>query len=443
MSLLGLRGRLLSAVAAAAVLAMAILVLAFNVLLDRGLQSDADRLLSERSAAALRTLSVVDGKLRVGETPDRAAADVETWVFDATGRALEQPSGGTSVTAAAALLRGGYRTVDGSRSRLYATPILDHGRGLGTLVVGASLAPFQRSARDALRASLLLGAALSLVLVALAWWAITRALQPVARMTEQATEWSERDLGRRFLDGPPHDELTRLAATFDGLLDRVTESLAREQRFTAEISHELRTPLARIRAQAELAPRPPAIDAIAASAVELEQTLDALLASAASPRDARTSAGAAARRAMLAGEELILPGEDPIVAVDPQLLERALAPLLENARRFATTAPALRVESAAGRVRFEVSDDGPGVPASLREQIFEPGFSAGGGGSGAGLGLPLARRLVESAGGQLTCVEGAVFVLELPAAGSSTRLSGAASRVEPPGAVGGDRMQAS
>jgi len=414
-SRLGLRGRLVAAVAAASLIAMAILVFAFNILLDRGLRADADRLLGERSAAALRTLSVLDGKLRVGETPDRSTVDVETWIFDMGGRALEHPSGALApLTPEAARLRRGYRTV--GSSRLLASPVLSRGRSIGTLVVGASLAPFQRSARDALRASVLLGLALAFLLLALARWAINRALAPVRRMTRQAAEWGESGLGRRFLSGPAHDELTELAATFDRLLDRSSESLSREQRFTAEVSHELRTPLARILAQTELADPSPAIDAIRASALELQQRAETLLSAAAGGRDARTSASDAARRAVAAGDELNLPSVDRDVAVDPELIDRALAPLLENARRFAATRVTLAVQSDSARVRFAVSDDGPGVPIALRERIFEPGFSGGGGGSGAGLGLPLARRLAESAGGTLTCVDAGTFVLELPAA---------------------------
>jgi two-component system, OmpR family, heavy metal sensor histidine kinase CusS len=72
-------------------------------------------------------------------------------------------------------------------------------------------------------------------------------------------------------------------------------------------------------------------------------------------------------------------------------------------------------------VIFEIRDDGPGVDSAIREQIFEPGVSYGanGGGSGAGLGLPLARRLVQAAGGEIDCVEvrqGASFAVRFPAA---------------------------
>ena len=74
-------------------------------------------------------------------------------------------------------------------------------------------------------------------------------------MTRQAAEWSEHDLERRFSQGPPRDEFTTLAATLDGLLDRVAASLRHEQMLTAELSHELRTPLTAISAEAQYALR--------------------------------------------------------------------------------------------------------------------------------------------------------------------------------------------
>ena len=88
--------------------------------------------------------------------------------------------------------------------------------------------------------------------------------------------------------GSRSDELTSLAATLDSLLERLTVSLRREQRFSAEMSHELRTPLARIQAEVELAlrrERPSeeyraALEAIARSAQQMTRTVDALVAAA-------------------------------------------------------------------------------------------------------------------------------------------------------------------
>ena len=98
----------------------------------------------------------------------------------------------------------------------------------------------------------------SLVLVlvcVVGWWLLGASLRPVVRMTRQAASWSEHDLDHRFALGPPHDELTELAATLDGLLDQIATSLRHERRFSAELSHELRTPLARVLAQCEFALR--------------------------------------------------------------------------------------------------------------------------------------------------------------------------------------------
>ena len=92
-------------------------------------------------------------------------------------------------------------------------------------------------------------------------WMLNSAFRPVVKMTNNAEAWSSEDLDRRFDMGPPHDELTQLAHTLDGMLDRLAASLRREQRFSAEVSHQLRTPLAKIKAEAELAlrrERPPA-----------------------------------------------------------------------------------------------------------------------------------------------------------------------------------------
>src|SRR5207248_4876912 len=117
---------------------------------------------------------------------------------------------------------------------------------------------------------------------------LASSLRPVVRMTRQAAAWSERDLDQRFGLGPPHDELGELAATLDGLLDRLAASLRREQRFSAELSHELRTPLARVLAESELAlrrERTPegyraALELVHRNAVQLTKTVDALVAAA-------------------------------------------------------------------------------------------------------------------------------------------------------------------
>jgi two-component system NtrC family sensor kinase len=73
-----------------------------------------------------------------------------------------------------------------------------------------------------------------------------------------------------------------------------------------------------------------------------------------------------------------------------------------------------------GRVRIEIEDDGPGVSAAVRDQLFEPFVTTKGPGDGTGLGLAVCRGLVESAGGDIgfdsTRTQGALFYVLLPAA---------------------------
>jgi len=443
----GLRARLVLASLVGALVTITALVAAFNVLLDSRLHGEADSVLRERAAAQLRSLTVVDGRLRVPEAPDRGSADTRTWIF-AAGTELERPATSTPAEQAAArtlaATGGGYATVAADSERLHAVPVDQGSRRLGALVVGASLAPYGSSARAALQASLVLGALALLAVALLSRWLIARALAPVARMTATAADWQEHDPTRRFFAGTPHDELTALAATFDALLDRLAAGLRHEQHLTAEISHELRTPLARISAEAELAAgreRTPeqyrrSLASIRAGAQDLARALDALLSAArADPAattslrlDARSVAeGAAERARRSAGDtvsvEVSCTSATLTVAAERDVVERALAPIVENAVRFARARVCIDVHPQDGQTVFGVRDDGPGVDAAMRERIFEPGVSARdehGGGSGAGLGLPLARRLARAAGGEVQCVGapqgGAVFRLRLPSA---------------------------
>ena len=131
--------------------------------------------------------------------------------------------------------------------------MVENGTRFGTVVAAVSLDPYEDTERTAFVGALILAGLLLLAAVALlSRWMLGRALEPVSRMTADAVAWSATDLDRRFHVGEPYDELTRLAATLDDLLEQIAASLRHEQRFTAELSHELRTPLARISGETEL-----------------------------------------------------------------------------------------------------------------------------------------------------------------------------------------------
>jgi two-component system OmpR family sensor kinase len=442
---LSLRARLTASAVIGAAITLTALITAFNVVLDARLRTDADNVLRERAVTVLRGLGTVNGRLSVIEAPDLGAIDAQTWIFAGAGT-LEQPAHvdprNQQATLALAGTGAGFRTVDSTDTRLLAVPVREAARRLGMVVVGASVAPYESTASSALLGSVILGALMLAAIAALSLWLISRALRPVAQMTAQAADWGEHDLSRRFFAGEPHDELTRLASVFDGLLARLAGSLRREQRLTAEVSHELRTPLAKIVAEAELAASRDrsaqeyraSLELIRRHADDLQRVLETLLASAragdsegARAADARAPADRASAcvEEFLArqGKSIELACERPLrVAVDADVVERILSPLLENAARFARQRIMLEIRAVDGEVIYEIRDDGPGVDPRDRERIFEPGFRGeeanGGMHPGAGLGLSLVRRLARAAGGEVevrASGDGGSFALRLPA----------------------------
>jgi signal transduction histidine kinase len=409
---------------------LAALAVGFNVMLRSSLDHDSDNVLSARAAAAATGVEVRRGVIRRAETPDRGIVDALVWVYS-RNHATERARAPAPLQAAADSLRGGPRRFvenPGYDVRLLSSPITSGNRRIGTVVVGLSLVPYERTASRALIASVVFAAVVFLLVVLAMRFIVRGALRPVARMTAEAADWSEHDLSHRFQAGEPHDELTRLAATFDSMLDRLAASLDHERRFSAEISHELKTPLAAVAAEAELAlrrEREPseyrrALEAIGAKARQLEGILASLLAAARGDLGGLGTADAASvaencievyrRTAAERGVELELrsPPERLRIGVDADAAERALAPLVENACRYARSRVEVRIRLAEDRVEFLVADDGRGVEPGERESIFEPGVrgtavpASGNGAPGAGLGLALARRLARSYDGDVT-----------------------------------------
>ncbi|MYV57802.1 ATP-binding protein, partial [Streptomyces sp. SID3212] len=128
---------------------------------------------------------------------------------------------------------------------------------------------------------------------------------------------------------------------------------------------------------------------------------------------------------------LDVPEDLPMVAVDPGLLERAVANIVENAVKYSPDGVRVLVTAGtiAGRVELRVVDRGPGVPDDAKDRIFEPFQRHGDAprGAGVGLGLAVARGFAEAMGGTLAAEDtpggGMTMVLTLrPAADHSPAL---------------------
>ncbi len=434
---MSLRGRIIRSSLLTLAVGLGALLVCGNVLLAVRTKAETATLLQARVDAALATLTVTPTSITVRDVPNDSVLDRQAWILQGD-RVLERPMGARrDVDAEAiALGRAGDRRdvepLDDVRLRVVPVAARGADEPTGAVVVALPVGSVERLRKEVLLGSVVFAAFVLLAGALAMRGAVDGALRPVARMTEDAESWGAHDLDGRFALGPPRDELTGLAATLDGLLARIAASRRHEQRFASEVAHELRTPLAGIRGRAELAltasgPEAPgeheaALRAVVAGAARLDATVDTLLAIARrelDPTEGTVDVAALARE--VPDVEVSVEDALPAAEGDPDVVRRALAPLVANARRYAARTVRLELSADGGRVRITVRDDGPGLDPELGERAFAAGVrGADAPGDGAGLGLPLARRLAQSCGGDvvLGTGPGGCFVLELPAVGA-------------------------
>jgi signal transduction histidine kinase len=417
---------------------------AFWLLLRGSLRHDSDALAASRARAAAALVALDSGRLVIEETPGDEAIEPGMWLYDARRALVARPPGDRGLDAAAAALAAagpGRRTV--GQAELCALAVQDGTHRLGTVVVALSLAPYTRSERLAVGAAGILDVVVLAGSAALARRLVGSALRPVAAMTAQARDWGAHDPDRRFGLGPPRDEITGLASTLDGLLTRIGASLRHETLVTAQIAHELKAPLARMRASAEAAirydrqaePLREALALVVRDVDALTGVVETLMrAHCGTNPTGRVDLAALAGRVAHAAAPVqplvrvtLVGGAGPacLALCDPDLAERVLAPVVDNALRHARSAVTVELgvtgpQAGGGRdaVRLAVRDDGPGFAADEVAAVFEPGYrGAGATGEGAGLGLTLARRLARLAGGDVVAVpaDGGHVVVTLPA----------------------------
>lgn len=281
------------------------------------------------------------------------------------------------------------------------------------------------------------------LLVGLMWWLVGRALRPVEAIRREVADISGAELHRRVPVSARNDEVSRLASTMNAMLDRIADVTERERRFVADASHELRTPLTRIRAAIDVdTAYPDQADGDATNRLVLDETeglqrlVEDLLYLARSDADALAWNRPPVDLDDIVFDEVRQHRERTPVRFDvsrvsaahltgdPAQLARVVRNLVSNAARHATHCVEISLTEAPDSVELVVADDGPGVPAGLREFAFERFARAdddrNSDTGGTGLGLAITRDIVGRHGGTIVLDEqapGARFVVRLPAHG--------------------------
>jgi signal transduction histidine kinase len=297
-------------------------------------------------------------------------------------------------------------------------------------------------------------------LAALAGIAIAgRAMRPIATLTSTARNIAAtRDPSQRIPEPERDDEVGELARTLDDMLRELdaaraeTEQMMQLQReFVADASHELRTPLTSVLANLELlqerlgrkgagTDENEMVDSALRSSKRMSRLVSDLLLLAradAGRESARgevdlgeiATAAVAEVEPVADGHRLTIREAEPIaVQANADELHRLALNLLDNGVRHTPEGTEIRVavERRNGDAVLEVSDDGPGIPAGMEDQIFSRFVRGAGpadvaGDSGTGLGLAIVKAVATSHGGDVEAgtspAGGARFTVRLPATG--------------------------
>ncbi|MBO0904939.1 sensor histidine kinase [Jiella sonneratiae] len=302
--------------------------------------------------------------------------------------------------------------------------------------------------RGVVQSALILALALMGVAALIAWFFVGRsALKRLDGVTASSARILSGDLSERLPVTGAGDEFDRLSENLNTLLARVSLLQVGLQEVSDNIAHDLRTPLTRLRTRAEAALAAPpdageareVLDQMIADCDQMIRTFDALLmisrVEAGSDRAMKSEIDLAAIVADVvdlyeplaedASAELILDAPPKLVVfASRELIAQALSNLIDNALKYAAapdrkTNVRVTLSEAGGIWRLSVGDDGPGIPADMRERVLERFYRLDKSRSmpGSGLGLSLVQAIARIHGGRLLLEDagpGLSVCLEIP-----------------------------
>jgi signal transduction histidine kinase len=261
-------------------------------------------------------------------------------------------------------------------------------------------------------------------------WRMTR---PLIHAIKAAREIGDGKLDTR-LSARGGGEMKVLAEAINEMASRIEQQIKDQRQLLAAVSHELRTPLGHMRVLIDTArdsgneptssPSRKALDELEREVLTVDDLVGRLLAQSRlefgnldlRPLDLGELVTDVATSAGIAPEAIEAIG-DVKVKVDPTLIRRAVANLLDNARTHGNGAVAVRIERRAELIAIEVDDAGPGVTADRRADAFRAFVPSSGG--GLGLGLALVSRIAKAH-------DGKAWIADRPGGGARVGFSVAA-----------------
>lgn len=466
---------------------LALILVAFTVaawaFLDRLTREQVDRSLAEAARAFHQALL---SELRVKQQPEEAAVEAAQ-AFRFSGRrvlvygahhgllavsdsardrltqaisAIDQADDSPLHPLFASLTLGSsaYATIgEGTGGvRAYATSVQIADQVF--TIVALQVGPSQRTILVTFLEATAIAIPLALLLAGVGGYFLAgRSFAPVLDMGRRASAIDSESLDSRLVVRDTGDEMDELATVFNDMLGRLERSFVQQRQFMADASHELRTPLASLRAEASVTLSQPRSNE--EYTLSLEQMRTETRRLSATVDDLFTLARLDAEDTMLQRsefylEELVMacvarihplaqdrglsltfqPSVEAWCSGDPDLLDRVITNLLDNATKYTPRGGHVTVElsTAGDRHLLRVIDDGTGIPIEAQPRVFDRFFRADEARArpstktgGAGLGLSIAWEIARAHGGDLVLTSssaaGTVFTLTLPATSPTGR----------------------
>lgn len=426
------------------------------------LASSVDDSLRLSATQVIETIDIEHGRIDLSDNPvtqDSSLADelrargLTIQILETDGSTIKSFGPyrelGVDPAALAASLDGHTTLVTqtdpkGAGIRVLTQAITNAGHAIGVVQISESLSNVEDSLARLLTA-LLLGSPILVLAAGIGGYLLAgRALAPIDQITQTAHRISAEDLSGRLDLPESHDEVGRLASTFDDMLARLDGAFRRERRFTSDAAHELRTPLTAMQAilgvtaqrrrtpaeyeqaLADLADETAQLSTLTEDLLRLARAEQPLVET--EPIDLSTLltdvTDSMRPLAQAKGLTLDCTAEGDLrITGDTDALIRLFMNLVDNAIKYGRHGRVTVAGTAEpDGLRIVVADDGDGISAEDLPHIFDRFYRADQArtASGTGLGLAICQEIVAAHGGTITAQStlgrGTAFTVLLPRA---------------------------